>query len=252
MDKYGAKLDALINTMIKTYTRELKALFTDNPPLVTMDASTASQSRILLNSLQSRFAKFFIDKSNDLAKNIFNRVDNASYKNLSESLKELSGGLTIPTPDMPATLKEAMTASIAENVSLIKSIPQEFHRQIEGAVMRSMQPGGNGLPDVINAVERYKGVSHRRAKNIARDQVRKITTACNASRAQAVGIKKFEWLHTGASAESRPHHKDVLNGQIYSFDDLPIIDPKTGERGLPGRLPNCKCSMRPIVDFSEL
>ena len=252
MDKYRKELDKLIAVMLKTYSKELTELFEKNPPLITMDESTASQSRILLNSLQSRFAKFFRDRANYLSKNIFKRVDNASYKNLSESLKQLSGGLTIKTPDMPATLKEAMTASIAENVSLIKSIPQEFHRQIEGAVMRSMQPGGTGINDVIKAVENYRGVSDRRAKNIARDQVRKITVACNASRAQAVGIKKFEWVHSGASAEPRPYHKEVLNGQIFSFDNLPIIDPKTGERGLPGRLPNCKCGMRPIVDFEDL
>lgn len=252
MDKYRHELDKLIAVMLKTYSKELTSLFKKNPPLITTDESTASQSRILLNSLQARFARFFRDRANHLSKNIFKRVDSASYKNLSESLKQISGGLTIKTPEMPAALKEAMTASIAENVSLIKSIPQEFHRQIEGAVMRSMQPGGTGINDLIKAVEKYRGEVDRRAKNIARDQVRKITVACNTSRAKAVGIKKFEWIHSGASAEPRPYHKEVLNGQIFRFDDLPVIDPNTGETGLPGRLPNCKCSMRPIVDFSEL
>lgn len=252
MDKYRIELDRLINTMEHFYRRELIALFKEVPPVITMDASTASQSRILLNSLQSRFAKFFRDRSNDLAKNIFNRVDRASSANLSESLKQLSGGLTIKTPDMPAALKEAMTASVAENVSLIKSIPQQFHRQIEGVVMRSMQTGGNGINDVIKGLERYKGVTSRRARNIARDQVRKITSDCNNYRAQSVGIKKFEWVHSGASKEPRPYHKNVLNGQIFRYDDPPVIDPNTGERGLPGRLCNCGCFARPIVDFEDL
>lgn len=252
MDKYRVELDKLINTMERSYRRELITLFKDVPPVITMDASTASQSRILLNSLQARFAKLFRDRANDIVKNMFNRVDRASSLNLKESLKQLSGGLTIPTPDMPAALKESMTASIAENVSLIKSIPQQFHRQIEGVVMRSMQSGGNGINDVIKGLERYKGVTSRRAKNIARDQVRKVTADCNNFRAQSVGIKKFEWVHSGANKESRPYHKNVLNGQIFRYDDPPILDPNTGERGLPGRLCNCACFARPIVDFSDL
>ncbi|RIQ43658.1 phage head morphogenesis protein, partial [Bordetella avium] len=33
-------------------------------------------------------------------------------------------------------------------------------------------------------------------------------------------------------------------------DNPPIIDKTTGERGLPGQLINCKCRMRPVIDFS--
>ena len=42
-----------------------------------------------------------------------------------------------------------------------------------------------------------------------------------------------------------------LNGGIFDFDNLPVIDEKTGERGIPGQAINCKCRMRPIVEFEK-
>jgi uncharacterized protein with gpF-like domain len=30
---------------------------------------------------------------------------------------------------------------------------------------------------------------------------------------------------------------------------LPVIDPRTGERGIPGQAINCRCVMRPLVEF---
>lgn len=251
MTRYSNALNRLVNEMVKDYRSELKSLFNKVPPIITSDANTASQARILLNKLYERFNKRFRDQSKSIIERIFGQIDSFSNKNLNQSLKELSGGLAIKTPDIPAALKEAATAAIAENVSLIRSIPEQFHKQIEGAVMRSLMPGGNGLQDVTQAIRKYDGITKNRADFIARDQTRKITTVINTTRAQSAGVKKFQWIHTGGSAEPRPLHLE-LDGQIFSFNDLPVIDERTGETGLPGQLPNCSCTWRPIVDFDDL
>jgi len=105
--------------------------------------------------------------------------------------------------------------------------------------MRSIQPGGRGAADIKEGLTNQLGVNDRRATRIAIDQTRKITTAMNYERSKALGVKKFKWLHSGGGAEPRPLHKNTLNGKIFSYDDLPVIDEKTGERGLPGQLINC-------------
>ena len=66
---------------------------------------------------------------------------------------------------------------------------------------------------------------------------------------QGLGVKKFKWLHSMGGKEPRPLHKNVLNGNVYSFDDPPVIDERTGERGLPGVLINCRCRMLPVIEF---
>lgn len=251
MERYRRELQKMVAEMTKAYRRELESVFKQYGPADTaMDASLPAQARIILAALQRRFAKLFRDRAPVIADNILNQVDKASATSLHQSLKELSGGLSLKTKTMPPSLAEAMKAAVYENVSLIKSIPQQYHTQIEGDVMRSMQPGANGLQDVYESLRKYEGVTDRRAKTIAYDQVRKATAALNSERAKAAGIKKFEWVHSGGGAEPRKLHLE-LSGQIFSYDKLPVIDERTGERGLPGQLINCRCVARPIVDFGE-
>lgn len=234
--------------MAKEYARELREVFRETP--ITQDVSPAVQARKALNRLKRRFDSLFSNRAPTIIERIFGDIDKSSQSSLTQSLKELSGGVTLKTPALPASLKTMMQAATMENVALIKSIPVDFHQQIEGAVMRSIQPGGNGLQDVDEALSKYGGITKRRAQFIARDQTSKVTAAMNSQRAQAVGVKKFVWVHSGGGAEPRRLHQQ-LSGQTFRFDDLPIIDERTGERGLPGQAINCRCTMRPLVDFGE-
>lgn len=238
----------MVGQMLKAYRSELETALAAGP--VTLDASIATLARRALAGLKSRFDRLFSTNAKSLSDSLFGQIDKASAGNLKASLKELSGGITLATPKMPASLAETMKAATASNVSLIKSIPVQFHEKIEGVVLRSIQPGGNGLQDVFEALTNQEGITQRRAKFIAEDQTRKATTAMNSARMQSSGIKQFEWIHSGGGAEPRRLHLK-LHGQTFSFDDLPVIDERTGERGLPGQLPNCRCTLRPVLNFGE-
>jgi len=67
---------------------------------------------------------------------------------------------------------------------------------------------------------------------------------------EKVGVKKFKWLHSGGGQKPRKDHIE-MNGNIYSFDDLPVIDKRTGERGIPGQAINCRCRMAPVIEFDN-
>lgn len=250
MERYRRELQKMITEMTKAYRRELESVFKQYGPADTaMDASLPAQARIILAALQRRFAKLFRDRAPVIADNILNQVDKASATSLHQSLKELSGGLSLKTKTMPPSLAEAMKAAVYENVSLIKSIPQQYHTQIEGDVMRSMQPGANGLQDVYESLRKYEGVTDRRARFIAYDQVRKATSALNLERSKAAGIKKGEWIHSKGSFEPRKKHLHA-DGMIFDLDNPPAVGDK-GQRVMPGTEPGCRCTFRPIVDFGE-
>lgn len=251
-DDYDKAMRRIIREMERAYRDELLSVHEqvlEGEEVAAMDASLASQLRIRLNTLRARFAKLFTDRAPEIVSSMIGRVDQSQQRILGASLKELSGGLTLKTDVMPAPLKEALTAATNENVSLIKSIQSRYHTQVEGIVMRSIQPGGRGAADIKDGLMRYKGVTERRAKIIATDQTRKVTSAMNYERSKALGIKSFKWQHSGGGKEPRPLHKNTLNGKIFSYDDLPVIDDKTGERGLPGQLINCRCVAVPVLDW---
>src|SRR5690554_5646358 len=128
-------------------------------------------------------------------------VDRHSKATLNESLKKISGGLTLKVPDMPGSMAEILKATVAENVSLITSISSQYQERIEGVVYRSIQQGGRGAADIYEDLIKVGGMSERRAHNIAIDQTRKATTAYNVERAKSVGIRKGIWRHSSGSAE---------------------------------------------------
>ena len=249
--RYVQALAALTAQMTAQVEREVRRLFQTDAASAHFgeDATIASQSRILLNALSAKFNDLFAKKAKALAETMVEGTAKASATALHSSLQELSGGLSMKTKVMGSSLENIYKASVAENVSLIKSIPAQYLQKVEGAVMRSITTG-NGLQDLVPALEQYQGQTHRRAQNIALDQTRKAYNAVNRGRMRAIGVKKFMWHHSGGGAHPREDHVE-MDGEVYSFDALPVIDKNTGERGIPGQAPNCKCTMSPVFDFSE-
>jgi SPP1 gp7 family putative phage head morphogenesis protein len=251
---YNANLQRYIDRMIRDVLREVEDLyvtFAADGESWAMDASTASQARILSNAMRDKFAKLFGQIAQPVAEQMTKRAEKDSGQKLNTSLKEMSGQLVLQTRVFNDKLRDVLTATVAENVALIKRIPEKFLDNVQGAVMRSIQ-SGNGLADLQPQLNKYGVQVKNWAKNVALDQTRKAYNGINAQRMQALGVKEFEWVHSGGSNHPREYHRDVLNGKIFSFDDLPHLDgPNQGERGIPGQAPYCRCTMRPIFRFND-
>lgn len=246
-DRYIRELNALVVQMTKQSVREIEKLFKAEMPNTALDASISSQARILTNQLKAKFESLFGRKARLFAERMVKAEDRASKATLYSSLKEMSGGLSLKTDVTTGVLKDVIKASITENVSLITNIATEYIDQITGATMRAITTGG-GLPAIREELMKREGMTVRRAKNIALDQTRKAYSSINRVRMEAIGVKKFEWVHSGGGQEPRKLHQE-MNGNIYSFDNPPIIDENTGERGFPGQLVNCRCTLIPVIEF---
>lgn len=248
--KYHQALKKLVERMATMTEREIVKLYKSPEGRATFatDASFASMAARLIKILQGKFNVLFTGAAGGLAEALVHGVSRQSAVGLGQSLKDLSGGVTLKTDVVSGAVADVVKASIKSNVALIKSIPQKYFEGIEGEVMRSIQTG-RGMADLQPAIEKLGVVSKKRAALIARDQTSKATTAINTARMKGLGVKKFKWLHSYGGKEPRPLHKNVLNGNVYSLDDPPVIDERTGERGLPGVLVNCRCRMVPVVEF---
>jgi len=249
--KYERDLLRLTRQMTEQCKRDIAKLYKGAAAKewFSQDASVASEARKITNKLTAKFQQLFNSRAKGLAESMVNESDKASASGMHASLKELSGGLSLKTSMVTGEMKGLMTAAVAENVGLIKSIPAQYLQKIQGAVMRSITTG-NGLADLIPVLDKYADEAHNRARNIALDQTRKAYNALNEGRMRKLGVQKYEWIHTGGSQHPRQYHIH-MNGKIYDIDNPPIIDPRTGQRGKPGDLPNCRCRMRPIVSFLD-
>jgi len=252
--KYYKKMKPLFEKMFEETEREISKLFrSDTSELFfdeqfAQDASIAAQAKIVTNKLITKFGWLFNDKAREISEYMMNSTMNVSKSNLKDSIKQLSGGLSIKTDFLTGDLREITKSIVEENVSLIKSLSDRYLYNVQKAVLRSIS-FGNGLKDLIPQLSKFKGITDRHAKNMALDQTRKAYNSINKARMEKVGIGKFKWVHSGGGQFPRKDHIE-MDGNIYSFDNLPVIDKRTGERGIPGQAINCRCRMVPVIEFS--
>ena len=142
-DRYHKQLQALVAQMTEQVERAVSRLFNGDAAeeYFAEDASISSQARMLTNNLMSTFNSLFARRAKPLSEQMVSNADKVSKSVLHSSLKELSGGLMIKTDIMPGDLGEALNAATWENVQLIKSISSDYLGNIQGQVMRSLQPG---------------------------------------------------------------------------------------------------------------
>lgn len=260
---YYKDIKKLTDKMTEEVKRRITLLFSSNlsddffhnqKEIVAMDNSLSDKAKKLMNDLTFRFQKLFNDKAKKISEKMVNTAASTSSVNLKNSLEYLSGGLALKTDFIPHPLKNIVKASINENVSLIKSIPQKYLSDISGSVMRSITTG-NGLKDLIPAISKHSNQTKRRIKNLALDQTRKAYNVINKQRLISIGVKKFKWLHSGGGQHPRKSHI-AMNGKVFSYDDLPIINKEQADKGyespqkgIPGQAINCGCTMNPVVSF---
>ena len=139
--------------------------------------------------------------------------------------------------------QEALQASMAENVGLIKSIGSEYLNRVQTHVWQSV-PSGFDLATLSKNLQNDFGVTKRRADFIARDQAYKANAVIESARRRELGIKKAIWLHSHAGKQPRPSHVKA-SGKEFDVSKGMYLD---GEWVLPGQLINCRCGSKSIIE----
>lgn len=145
-------------------------------------------------------------------------------------------------------IRARMQAAAIQNANLIKSIPEQYLKDVANSVLANMRTGL--LPrEVAKQIEDEYGVTKRRARFIARDQTAKVNGELTKHRQLDAGYEFFEWMDSDDERVRSSHRKiaeaDVGYGKgIYRWDDLPKNE--RGERIQPGSDYQCRCGSRPV------
>jgi SPP1 gp7 family putative phage head morphogenesis protein len=239
---YRKRLLTLIDEMGRSYAHWLRASYRAHPPEMAQDEVPSRELERALKKLSKRWKGNFDVAAKELAAYFATKVEHRSRAALRQILKK--GGWTVEFK-MPASLRDVMGAVVAENVSLIKSIPAQFHTQVEGIVMRSVTVGGD-LSTMTRALQKQFGVTRRRAEFIARDQSSKATAAIVRARHLELGIDEGIWLHSAAGKVPRPTHVKQSGKKFSIKEGWP--DPALGGKRIwPGTEINCRCTWRPVI-----
>lgn len=113
-------------------------------------------------------------------------------------------------------------------------------------VVGQMAIEGKSRFDIAEYIAKEFGIAQRHALFLARNETAIATSSYLSAKYREEGINFFKWK-TNLDGRERPLHRE-LNNEIFKFDNPPIIDERTGQRGLPGQSYNCRCVMIPVID----
>jgi hypothetical protein len=241
--RYRKAIDREIQAMLDSLEYWLQAAYRKAPPLIAQDASPVQ----IVKKIFARLAKYWLDRFNTKADEIANyhvgRMFQTSDKSLQQSLKDAGWAVDFK---MTKEMKDALNASMAENVGLIKSIPAQLLPQVEGIVMRSYS-SGRDLSTMVDDIRALHPVSQRRAALIARDQSNKANAVVNRTRCLELGITEAKWMHSSAGKKPRASHVKA-HGTVFDIARGCKID---GDYIQPGELINCLPDYSPIEFFPD-
>lgn len=180
-----------------------------------------------------------------------NAVDfKAQVKKIGENLDAQFKRSMAKINVVPAELTEFQLMEIAKNYTynlnyyINKWAEKEIIKMRED--LSKMTLGGYRAESLEDYFLRRKGISRRKAKFLARQETKLLVAEYRKNRFKQEGVTKYRWS-TVLDGRERKLHRE-LNGKIFSWDNPPIIDERTGERGNPAEAYNCRCKAIPIID----
>jgi SPP1 gp7 family putative phage head morphogenesis protein len=235
---------ALVRSLAANPQAEIEA-----SDLGAMDALPDDAQR-KLEQLRRRYEKRFATLGEQMAKRMISGVVSNSTAQLNIGLHKMAERMSVQSSLAEPRTRAVVEAAAQACTALIKRIPEKYLGEVQTAVMSAITTGSGLNRLVPYLTKRYKGDA-RHAKLVALDQVRKVSANVNAARLQALGVEEYVWIHVGGERYPRELHQRY-NGRRFRYDDPPIIDKHTKERGKPGDLINCRCVARPVLQFAKM
>jgi len=182
-------------------------------------------------------------------------MDDANRRKIEKTLRSTLGvsSARILSSEVVAGV---IDKALAENVSLISSIPAEHFKKVQRAILDNFEGREFKEGSLINRLRVLGSQSDKKAKLIARDQTTKFIGALNSVRQRDVGIERFIWRTVqdirvtgtpgGPNDPSRVHGDHFAReGRVYRWDSLPAD-------GGPGESIQCRCFAEPLIELEKV
>lgn len=223
------------------YRQDEARIVADSAPAIAQDASPARVMQKVLGRLFRYWMRRWSDKAQKIAGDFIRQTARRTTSSYEQAFRD--AGLTVKM-DPSRAKNDVVAALIAENVSLITSIPKQYYSEVTGLVQRSISMGRD-LAFLTDELHKRYVKTRARADLIARDQANKATEAIKRVESERLGVKVGIWVHVPGKYTSRATHK-AMNGKPFLLSEG-MWDSDVKRRVLPGELVACQCTYRDFV-----
>ena len=229
LEKITRTITGDVNNIIIPLLRELQPEYIGDAYAKTLEEAF-DRLRVMYNNVNVNakiVSESFVTSSNQANKNRF-------YSAMKSAI-----GINVESVVQNEGLEDILIATTRENVALIKSIPEEYLKKVEGIVFRGTIQG-NTSTSMIKQLQKLNKSTTKRAKLIARDQTAKLNAALVEKRSKNLAVEEYIW-RTAGDERVRPNHASK-NGKVFRWDDPPK------DTGHPGQDIQCRCVAQVIIN----
>jgi SPP1 gp7 family putative phage head morphogenesis protein len=182
-----------------------------------------------------------------------------SQWNSKEWQKILKATLAVDVFQSEPFLRDQLASFSAENTRLITKMTQEAIGEIDGLVQRGIA-SGRRIEAIQKDIRERFGVTRRKAKLIARDQVAKLNGQLTQLRQTNLGVTKYVWRTSddervrgkpgGKYPSAVPSHW-VMEGKLCVWDDPTVYIDEEGKRQPRSGLSPPGVELHPGQDYQD-
>ncbi len=145
--------------------------------------------------------------------------------------------------------KQMINVWVDDNIGLIASIPQDSLNEMKQIVQDGFATGAT-IKEITKNIEYRYGVSKRKARLLAVDQLAKLYADMSERQQRDAGCTEYIWS-TSRDQRVRDSHK-ALEGKKFDWNNPPIVDAKRGRRCHPGKDYACRCVAIPVFKYANI
>lgn len=192
-----------------------------------------------ITTMLDRYADLLNDWAVSTASKMLVEVNQQDRKAWAVMTENMSKALRDEIRNAPTG--QVMQGLLAEQVTLIKSIPLDAAKRVHELTLQGIEDGTRSS-EIAKEIQRSGEVSESKAKAIARTEVSRTASALTEARALSVGSEGYIWRTSGDSDVRHSHAE--MNGKFVRWDSPPTLDKMTGHAGC---FPNCRCYPEPVI-----
>lgn len=200
-----------------------------------------------INNTMARYAEALTQWATRSASDMLMEVALRDQQAWMQSSKDMSLALRNEIRNAPTG--EVMRMLLADQVTLIKSIPTDAAKRVHELTLASIENSGRAK-EIALEIGRSGEVATSRANLIAITEVSRTASTLTEARAQHIGSTHYIWRTVGDS-DVRPGHR-AMNGKVCEWANPPAVN--EGTPGRPhimyhhaGRIWRCRCYPEPIL-----
>ncbi|MGR6646678.1 phage head morphogenesis protein [Avibacterium paragallinarum] len=238
--EYVKYLQAIAKQISDTARKKLPEIAPHLKRMLRQDDSIEILEQWLTELLQ---ATTFYTRDNDIRPAVRQFLSQTAEFNKKQFHKVLKSAYKVDIFVSEPWLDEALKLAEWQNISLIKTVPQQLHEKLRYRMVEALRKG-ESYKSLAADLEKLLDIPKRRATLIARDQIGKLNGRLTQLRQENIGVKSYIWRGSLDERERLSHVE--REGKEFRWDNPP-------DDGHPGQPILCRCSAEAVLPkFEEL